>query len=232
MPLLSLLRPAKEVPLTWWSADDSMTTRPRGQTLVILLVGLWIFGTGDAILIAAGIGNTPWTVLAEGIAKNIDRSVGQATFLVSVAVLFLWIPLKEKPGIGTILNAIVIAAAIEVMVPRLPTPDSFEIALLQVLAGVLLIGIGSGLYLTANLGPGPRDGWMTGLQKASGIPIGRVRGAIEVSVLALGWLLGGTFWVGTILFAVLIGPVVAICLNIAGRLGQPGEVHGLSLIHI
>ena len=188
MPLLSLLRPAKEVPLTWWSADDSMTTRPRGQTLVILLVGLWIFGTGDAILIAAGIGNTPWTVLAEGIAKNIDRSVGQATFLVSVAVLFLWIPLKEKPGIGTILNAIVIAAAIEVMVPRLPTPDSFEIALLQVLAGVLLIGIGSGLYLTANLGPGPRDGWMTGLQKASGIPIGRVRGAIEVSVLALGWL--------------------------------------------
>ena len=226
MPLLSLLRPAKEVPLTWWSADDSMTTRPRGQTLVILLVGLWIFGTGDAILIAAGIGNTPWTVLAEGIAKNIDRSVGQATFLVSVAVLFLWIPLKEKPGIGTILNAIVIAAAIEVMVPRLPTPDSFEIALLQVLAGVLLIGIGSGLYLTANLGPGPRDGWMTGLQKASGIPIGRVRGAIEVSVLALGWLLGGTFWVGTILFAVLIGPVVAICLNIAGRLGQSGEVHG------
>ena len=203
-----------------------MTTRPRGQTLVILLVGLWIFGTGDAILIAAGIGNTPLTVLAEGIAKNIDSSVGQATFLVSVAVLFLWIPLKEKPGIGTILNAIVIAAAIEVMVPRLPTPDSFELALLQVLAGVLLIGIGSGLYLTANLGPGPRDGWMTGLQKASGIPIGRVRGAIEVSVLALGWLLGGTFWVGTILFAVLIGPVVAICLNIAGRLGQPGEVHG------
>jgi len=226
MRLLSLLRPAKEVPFTWWSADDPMTTRPRAQTLAILLIGLWIFGTGDAILIAAGIGNTPWTVLAEGIAKNIDRSVGQATFLVSLAVLFLWIPLKEKPGIGTILNAVFIAAAIEIMVPRLPTPVSIGPALLQVLAGVLLIGIGSGLYLTANLGPGPRDGWMTGLQKASGIPISRVRAAIEVSVLALGWLLGGTFWVGTILFAVLIGPVVAICLNIAGRLGQPGEVHG------
>ena len=226
MRLLSLLRPAKEVPTTWWSADDPMTTRPRAQTLVILLIGLWIFGTGDAILIAAGIGNTPWTVLAEGIAKNIDRSVGQATFLVSVAVLFLWIPLKEKPGIGTILNAVFIAAAIEVMVPRLPTPDSIGPALLQVLAGVLLIGIGSGLYLTANLGPGPRDGWMTGLQKVSGTPISRVRAAIEVSVLALGWLLGGTFWVGTILFAILIGPVVAVCLNIAGRLGQPGEVHG------
>jgi len=203
-----------------------MTTRPRAQTLAILLIGLWIFGTGDAILIAADIGNTPWTVLAEGIAKNIDRSVGQATFIVSVAVLFLWIPLKEKPGIGTILNAVFIAAAIEIMVPRLPTPVSIGPALLQVLAGVLLIGIGSGLYLTANLGPGPRDGWMTGLQKASGIPISRVRAAIEVSVLALGWLLGGTFWVGTILFAILIGPVVAVCLNIAGRLGQPGEVHG------
>ena len=226
MRLLSLLRPAKEVPTTWWSADDPMTTRPRAQTLAILLIGLWIFGTGDAILIAADIGNTPWTVLAEGIAKNIDRSVGQATFLVSVAVLFLWIPLKEKPGIGTILNAVFIAAAIEIMVPRLPTPVSIGPALLQVLAGVLLIGIGSGLYLTANLGPGPRDGWMTGLQKASGIPISRVRAAIEVSVLALGWLLGGTFWVGTILFAILIGPVVAVCLNIAGRLGQPGEVHG------
>jgi hypothetical protein len=226
MHLLSLLRPAKEVPTTWWSADDPMTTRPRAQTLVILLIGLWIFGTGDAILIAAGIGNTPWTVLAEGIAKNIDRSVGQATFIVSVAVLFLWIPLKEKPGVGTILNAVFIAAAIEIMVPRLPTPVSIGPALLQVLAGVLLIGIGSGLYLTANLGPGPRDGWMTGLQKMSGVPISRVRAAIEASVLALGWLLGGTFWVGTILFLILIGPVVAVCLNIAGRLGQPGEVHG------
>jgi len=227
MRLLSLLRPAKEVPTTWWSAEDPMTTRPRAQTLVILLIGLWIFGTGDAILIAAGIGNTPWTVLAEGIAKNIDRSVGQATFFVSVAVLFLWIPLKEKPGIGTILNAIFIAAAIEVMVPRLPTPESQSLAIAQVLLGVLLIGVGSGVYLTANLGPGPRDGWMTGLQKVSGIPIARVRGAIEVTVLVIGWwALGGTFGVGTILFAVLIGPVVAICLNLAGRFGSPGEVLG------
>ena len=204
-----------------------MTTRPRAQTLVILLIGLWIFGTGDAILIAAGFGNTPWTVLAEGIAKNSDRSGGQATFFVSVAVLFLWIPLKEKPGIGTILNAIFIAAAIEVMVPRLPTPESESLAIAQVLLGVLLIGVGSGVYLTANLGPGPRDGWMNGLQKVSGIPNARVRGAIEVTVLVIGWwALGGTFGVGTILFAVLIGPVVAICLNLAGRFGSPGEVLG------
>jgi len=226
MGVLSFLRPAKEVPTTWWSATDPMSTRPPARTLLILIVGLWIFGTGDALLIAAGIGNTPWTVLAEGIALNINWSVGQATFLVSVLVLFLWIPLKEKPGIGTILNAIIISVAIEVMVPLLPVPDSHTMAVAEVLIGVLLIGIGSGIYLTANLGPGPRDGWMTGLQKASGIPIARVRVVIEVSVLALGVLLGGTFREGTILFALLIGPVVAICLNLAGRFGSPGEVHG------
>jgi len=226
MGALSFLRPAKEVPTTWWSAADPMTTRPPARTLMILIIGLWIFGTGDAMLIAAGIGNTPWTVLAEGIALNISWSVGQATFLVSILVLLLWIPLKERPGIGTILNAVFIAAAIEVMVPRLPVPDSQAMAVAEVLAGVLLIGIGSGIYLTANLGPGPRDGWMTGLQRASGIPIARVRGGIEVSVLVLGWLMGGTFREGTILFAVLIGPVVAICLNLAGRVGSPGEVHG------
>ena len=226
MGVLTFLRPAKDVPTTWWSATDPMTTRPPARTLLILIAGLWIFGTGDAILIAAGIGNTPWTVLAQGIARNIDWSVGQATFLVSILVLLLWIPLKEKPGIGTILNAVIISLAIEVMVPLLPVPDSQALAVAQVLVGVLLIGIGSGIYLTANLGPGPRDGWMTGLQKASGIPIARVRVVIEVSVLALGVLLGGTFREGTILFALLIGPVVAICLNLAGRFGSPGEVHG------
>lgn len=220
MGALSFLRLAKKVPTAWWSAEDPMTTKPRMSTLTVLILGLWIFGTGDAILIAADIGNTPWTVLAEGIAVNIDWSIGQATFLVSVAVLFLWIPLKERPGIGTILNAIIIAGAIEVMVPLLPTPESFAVALLQVSLGIILIGIGSGMYLTANLGPGPRDGWMTGIQRVSGVPIGRVRISIEIGVLILGWYLGGTFWVGTILFAITIGPVVAICLSIAGQLGS------------
>ena len=144
---MDVLRPAKEVPTTRWSAEDPGTLRPRLKTLIVLIIGLWVFGTGDAILIAAGIGNTPWTVLAEGIAINIDWSVGQATFLVSVLVLLLWIPLREKPGIGTILNAIIIAAAIEFMVPRLPTPEAQSLAIAQVLLGVLLIGIGSGIYL-------------------------------------------------------------------------------------
>ena len=220
MGALSFLRPAKKVPTVWWSADDPMSTKPRMSTLTILILGEWIFGTGDAVLIAAGIGNTPWTVLAQGIAVNIGWTIGQATFLVSGAVLFLWIPLKERPGVGTILNAIIIAVAIEVMVPLLSTPESQTIALLQASLGVLLIGIGSGMYLTANLGPGLRDGWMTGIQRVTGIPIGRVRIAIEISVLVVGYLLGGTFGLGTVLFALTIGPVVAVCLSIAGRLGS------------
>ncbi|MDP6220584.1 MAG: hypothetical protein QGG76_03240 [Candidatus Thalassarchaeaceae archaeon] len=220
MGALSFLRPAKQVPTAWWSADDPMSTKPRLSTLTILILGEWIFGTGDAVLIAAGIGNTPWTVLAQGIAVNIDWTIGQATFLVSVAVLFLWIPLKERPGVGTILNAIIIAVAIEVMVPLLSTPESQAVKFLQASLGVLLIGIGSGMYLTANLGPGPRDGWMTGIQRVTGIPIGRVRIAIELSVLVVGYLLGGTFGLGTVLFAFTIGPVVAVCLSVAGWLGS------------
>ena len=213
-----MLRPAKKVPMTWWSAADAMTLRPKISTLVILIAGLWIFGTGDAVLIAAGIGNAPWTVLAEGISPKIGWSIGQTTFLVSVLVLGFWIPLREKPGVGTILNAILIAAAIEYMLPYLPTPVTLTGGIVQVVIGVILVGIGSGLYLTANLGPGPRDGTMTGLQRITGVPIGRVRGGIEITVLLIGWALGGTFWIGTFIFAFLIGPVVAICLNIAGKL--------------
>ena len=206
--------------MTWWSAADAMTLRPKISTLVILIVGLWIFGTGDAVLIAAGIGNAPWTVLAEGISLKIGWSIGQTTFLVSVLVLGFWIPLREKPGVGTILNAILIAAAIEYMLPYLPTPATLTGGILQVVFGVILVGIGSGLYLTANLGPGPRDGTMTGLQRITGVPIGRVRAGIEITVLLIGWSLGGTFWVGTFIFAFLIGPVVAISLNVTGKFGS------------
>lgn len=183
-------------------------------------MGEFLFGLGDAFLIVAGIGNTPWTVLAEGIALVIDWSIGKATFLVSAAVLLLWIPIKEIPGIGTLLNAIIIAATIELTVGRIPASDDILISLLQVCLGILLIGIGSAMYLTANLGPGPRDGWMTGLQRVTGVPIGRVRVTIEISVLVVGVLLGGTFGFGTVLFAFAIGPVVAVCLATAGRIGS------------
>ena len=223
MGLMEFLRPAKNVPTTWWSADDPWTLKPRFSTMVLLIVGLIIFGAGDAVLISARLGNTPWTVLAEGIAENLGWSIGESTFFVSFIVLLLWIPLKEKPGIGTILNAILIAATIEVLLPILPTPEAFSLQIIQVLVGIFLVAIGSGLYLTANLGPGPRDGTMTGLTKVTGIPIGRIRSGIEIFVIAIGWTLGGKFGIGTILFAILIGPCVAICLNMAGRLGKPSD---------
>ena len=223
MGLMEFLRPAKNVPTTWWSADDPWTLKPRFSTMILLIVGLIIFGAGDAVLISARLGNTPWTVLAEGIAENLGWSIGESTFFVSFMVLLLWIPLREKPGIGTILNAILIAATIEVLLPILPTPDAFSLQIIQVLVGIFLVAIGSGLYLTANLGPGPRDGTMTGLTKVTGVPIGRIRSGIEIFVIAIGWTLGGKFGIGTILFAILIGPCVAICLNMAGRLGKPSD---------
>ena len=220
---MEFLRPAKNVPTTWWSADDPWTLKPRFSTMILLIVGLIIFGAGDAVLISARLGNTPWTVLAEGIAENLRWSIGESTFFVSFMVLLLWIPLREKPGIGTILNAILIAATIEFLLPILPTPEKFSLQIIQVLVGIVLVAIGSGLYLTANLGPGPRDGTMTGLTKVTGIPIGRIRSGIEIFVIAIGWTLGGKFGIGTILFAILIGPCVAICLNMAGRLGKPSD---------
>ena len=157
--------------------------------------------------------------MAQGISEQINWTLGQTTFLVSVIVLLLWIPIKERPGLGTILNAILIALAIDVMLPHLPKPEVYVLQIIQVLIGTIFVGIGSGLYLTANLGPGPRDGWMTGIQRITNIPIARVRATIEMTVLLLGYYLGGTLGLGTIIFALLIGHVVAISLQLTGRFG-------------
>ena len=135
----------------------------------------------------------------------------------------MWVPLRETPGIGTILNAILIAMAIDVMVPFLPEPAETGPAFIQTIIGVIVVGIGSGFYLTANLGPGPRDGWMTGIQRRTDWPIGRVRISIEILVLSLGIVLGGTFGIGTIIFAIGIGPVVAMSLGVVGRVSLAGR---------
>ena len=215
--LLQLLRPAHKVPRTIWSSRHPLNFRPNFSTLLALVVGLWIFGTGEAVLIAAGIGVSPWTVLAQGITEQTSFTVGEATFIVSVCVLLLWIPLRETPGIGTILNAILIALSIDVMAPFIPEQENLPNAIIQSAFGVMMVGFGSALYLTANLGPGPRDGWMTGVQKKTNWPIGRVRVGIEIIVLSIGILLGGTFGLGTIMFALGIGPAVAISLGITER---------------
>lgn len=211
----NVLRPSRSIPVTPWRSQSRWKARP--STALVLVIGLWLFGTGEALLVAAELGNGPWTVLAQGVSTRTGLSIGVATFLISLAVLSLWIPLRERPGLGTIANAVVIAAALQVGVWFLPHPDPTWLKLIFVFAGVGLIGLGSGLYLTTNLGPGPRDGWMTGLHTKFDIPVARVRLGIEVTVLVLGWLLGGTVGLGTVIFALLIGPSVGWGLRLMDR---------------
>jgi uncharacterized protein len=184
------------------------------------VVGLWLFGSGEALLVDAGLGVSPWTVLAQGVSSQLTIGIGAATFAVSVVVLLLWVPLRERPGIGTLANAVLIAVSLGVTVPLLPSPASTAWRVVEVLVGIGLIGLGSGLYLTTGLGPGPRDGWMTGVHQRTGVPVTVVRLVIEVVVLVLGWLLGGTVGVGTVAFALLIGPAVGYGLALTGLLGR------------
>lgn len=211
----------KAVPYVVWSSPHPLSFRPAPRTAFLLCLGLVIFGTGEALLIRAGLGVSPWTVLAQGVAVNSALGIGAATFLVSVLVLLLWIPLRQMPGLGTVANAVLIAAAIEITLPWLPAVDGVVLRLLQTVGGILLVGLGSGIYLVAHLGAGPRDGLMTGLQRLSGLPIAWVRTAIEVTVVAIGWLLGGTVGVGTLMFALLIGPAVALGLSLVEWLSKP-----------
>lgn len=211
------LRPALTVPKTSWSAGES-NWKVSPKTFFVLILGLWLFGTGEAFLIDASIGQSPWTVLADGLAKTLNMTIGQTTFLTSITVLLLWIPLKRRPGLGTVMNILVIAVAIDVMTPLLPTPASVVGQTVEGLFGILLVGFASALYITCNVGAGPRDGLMTGLNEKTGIRIGRVRTGIEVVVLTIGWLLGGVVGVGTLLFAVLIGQSVAIAFGLVERI--------------
>lgn len=213
------LRPHRTVPRTPWSAGES-NWRAHPSTIAVLLVGLWLFGTGEAALVAAGIGVSPWVVLAQGIALKTGLSIGWATFWVSGGVLLLWIPLRRKPGLGTVLNIIVIAAALEVMIPLFPTPTSMVAQVVEVLLGIGTVGAASALYITCNLGSGPRDGLMTGVHDLTGVRVGRVRTTIEVVVLTIGWLLGGTVGIGTVLFGLLIGQSVAVGFGIVSRLAR------------
>jgi len=147
--------------------------------------------------------------LAQGITHITGWSLGFATFVTSFVVLFCWIPLRQMPGIGTILNAIIISLVLEFLLPFLPTFDHIMLKFGEAVLGVLVTGFGGGLYLIANLGPGPRDGLMTGLQRVTDLPIAWVRSSLEVAVIAAGWALGGTVGLGTVLFALGIGPSVA-----------------------
>ena len=210
MKLLTIFRLIKNIPKTSWSSKKPLNIKPKIKTLLFLIFGLFLFGLGETLLLASGAGVSPWTVLAEGISIYSSYSVGWSTFWMSLAVLLLWIPLKQKPGIGTILNVIIIALVFDYTLPYLPNPEIYGFKVLQVIIGVLITGLGSGFYLISNLGPGPRDGLMTGVQRITGKPIALVRSTIEVIVVFFGWKLGGTVGLGTIIFALGIGPAVAV----------------------
>jgi len=202
----------RSVPRLRWSARSRWRARP--STLGVLLAGLWLFGTGEALLVASHLGNTPWTVLAQGFSRHSPLSIGEATFVISIAVLLAWFPLREVPGLGTLANAVVIAVAIDVMLHVLPHPSAVAGRLVEVAAAIVCIGVGSGLYLTTWLGPGPRDGLMTGIARRAGWPIAGVRLSLELSVLVAGYLLGGRVGIGTVVFALTIGYAVTTAMRL------------------
>lgn len=210
------LRPHKTVPSVPWTAEHRWQLQP--SRVSILVFGLFIFGIGDSLLIVSGLGNAPWSVLAQGMSLSTGLRIGVTTLIISAFVLLLWLPLKERPGFGTIANIIVIAIAIDIGVHLIPKPEKFIFGLIYVLIGIALVGTGSALYITCGLGPGPRDGWMTALHRKTGVPVGRVRLYIEMTVLVLGVILGGTAGLGTVLFAVLIGYAVALAFGVVARL--------------
>ena len=206
------------VPHTSWSALDTEFFRPKIKTFFLLCFGLFIFGLGESVLVVSNNGVTPWTVLAEGVANKIDIGIGLSTFIISVLVFLLWMPLKLKPGIGTIMNIFIIAVTMGGAIPYLYFLNEFFNPHFLSFFGTFLVGFGSGIYLIANLGPGTRDGLMTGISKKYSKPISLIRLTIEFSVVLVGWILGGTLGLGTIVFAVFIGPFVSLSLKFVSTL--------------
>jgi uncharacterized membrane protein YczE len=208
----------KNIPKVYWSSDKPLNLKPKISTSFFLCFGLIFFGLGEGLLIVSASGASPWSVLAQGLFLNIGFSVGIITIFISFAVLLLWFPLKQKPGIGTILNALIIGLMIDVSLRYVSTPENYINQILLGAVAVVTVGLGGGIYLVANLGAGPRDGLMIGLQKKTNLPIAVVRGLLEITVMSIGWYLGGTVGVGTLLFAFGIGPCLALSLFLVNRL--------------
>ena len=207
----------KKIPKTQWSSEKPLNFRPKISTFLFLCLGLTLFGLGEGLLLVSLTGASPWSVLAQGISLHIDLSIGVITFFVSSFVLFLWFFLDQKPGIGTIMNIIIIAIMIDISIFYIETPENYVSKIIMAVIAVLIVGLGSGFYLIANLGPGPRDGLMVGVQIKTNFPIALVRAFLEITVVAIGWYLGGTVGIGTLLFAFGVGPAVALGLFIVGK---------------
>jgi uncharacterized membrane protein YczE len=223
------LRPSRTVPHCTWSASGGRWSL-RPVTVVVLWAGLWAYGTGEALLIRARLGNTPWTVLSQGISERTGLSVGTITILISATVMLTWIPFRERPGFGTISNILLIGVAIDVMSPLVPHPDLLAGRVAQMVLGVAVCGFGCALYLTTGLGPGARDGLMTSLHRHFDRPIAWMRLGIEAVVLVGGIALGGHAGVGTALFAFGIGHAMSwwftAFTTADRRVGRPVAVAG------
>ncbi len=209
------------IPTLAWTSPRPLTLRPPLISFIMLVIGQILFGLGEAMLIAAGAGVSPWTVFAQGLAFHTGMTIGQTTFFISTFVLLFWIPLRQMPGMGTVLNIIIIALVLDFSLPYLPIFEATSLKVMQAAAGVFITGFGGAIYLIANLGPGPRDGLMTGIQRHTGFPIAAVRSGIEISVVAIGWSLGGVVGIGTVLFAFGIGPCLALCLSLLRAVFAP-----------
>ena len=208
----------KNIPKVSWSSEKPLNLKPKIITFFFLCFGLILFGVGEGLLLVSAAGASPWSVFAEGIHLSVGLSVGAVTIIISILVLLLWVPLSQKPGMGTILNALIIGIMIDICIKFVPTPEDFISQIFLAVAAVLIVGLGGGIYLVANLGAGPRDGLMIGLQKKTNFPIAAVRATLEITVMSIGWYLGGTVGVGTLLFAFGIGPAVALSLFIVGKI--------------
>ena len=208
----------KKIPKTSWSSKKPLNLKPKFWTFLYLCLGLALFGLGEGLLIVSFTGASPWSVLAQGISLNVNLSIGTITLFISLVVLIFWLPLKQKLGIGTILNALIIAMMIDICIKFVPTPENYISQLILAIVAVFTVGFGGGIYLVANLGAGPRDGLMVGLQKKTNMPIAAVRAFLEISVVTVGWYLGGTVGLGTLLFAFGIGPAVALGLYLTEKI--------------
>jgi uncharacterized membrane protein YczE len=207
-------------------ATRRLVSPPPGDRLARrlgqLLVGLVLYGVSDAMLVLGGLGLDPWDVLHQGLARRTGIPIGTWTIIVGAAVLVLWVPLRQRPGVGTACNVVVIGAVVDIVLATVPVPHAWPLRWASMVAGVALNGVATACYIGAGLGPGPRDGLMTGIARR-GHSLRLVRTGIEASVLAAGWLLGGTVGIGTVLYAAGIGPLVHLLLPRLTIRSAPGQ---------
>ncbi|WP_404433214.1 hypothetical protein LG299_02500 [Microbacterium lacus] len=196
------------------------------RRIIQLFVGLALYGAGCALTVEAGLGVDPWTVLAQGLSVRTGVGIGWVTNVLGFFVLLLWIPLHQKPGIGTIANILLVGTSMQFVLNVMPPVSGLLAQIAVLLGGIVLVAIASGLYIGARFGPGPRDGLMTGMNARLGWPIWMCRALVEITVLSVGWLLGGTVGVGTVLFALLIGPLVHLALPLLDTRPRQEQKHG------